>query len=303
MKYVLMFLLVGCGVGLTAPTVLAQAAPVTPVPTDEALSPGYAVDRGIAYRPELAADDEYARQMCVLDVYHPIDKPGFATVVWFHGGGLYSGHREVPLKLRAQGIAVIAVEYRLHPRVTSPTYIEDAAAATAWTFGNIAEYGGDPDAIYLAGHSAGGYLTNMVGLDKRWLAAHDVDADRLAGLVPYSGHTITHFTVRKERGIPRHQAVVDDLAPLYHVRPDAPPIVLTTGDRDLEMMGRYEENAYLQIMLRSAGHPQVELHEIQGHNHIEMVRPSHRILLKNVRAWEKARKLNEADQTAPTASE
>ena len=80
-------------------------------------------------------------------------------------------------------------------------YIEDAAAAVAWTFKNIETYGGSPRRIYVSGHSAGGYLTSMVGLDKRWLAAHKVDADALAGLIPYSGHTITHFTVRAERGI------------------------------------------------------------------------------------------------------
>lgn len=262
-----------------------------------AAQPDYAWVKDIVYRPELAEVDEYAKQKCVLDVYYPENQTGFATVVWFHGGGLHSGHRGVPIKLREQGIAVVAAEYRLHPQVTSPTYIEDAAAAVAWTFHHIAEYGGDPDAIYVAGHSAGGYLTSMVGLDKRWLAVHDIDANRIAGLAPYSGHTITHFTVRKERGIPRTRPIVDDLAPLYHVRPDAPPMILTTGDRDLEMMGRYEENAYLARMMKEAGHDQTVLYEIQGHGHIEMVRPSHRILLKHIRQAEKTRR----EQTLPTA--
>jgi hypothetical protein len=58
----------------------------------------------------------------------------------------------------------------------------------------------------------------MVGLDKRWLNAHEIDANRIAGLIPFSGHTTTHFTISAERGLPGEQAVVDDLAPLYHVR-------------------------------------------------------------------------------------
>ncbi len=70
----------------------------------------------------------------------------------------------------------------------------------------------------MSGHSAGGYLASMVGLDKRWLARHGVDADQIAGLIPFSGHAITHFTIREERGLPGTQPVVDDLAPLYHVR-------------------------------------------------------------------------------------
>jgi len=75
----------------------------------------------------------------------------------------------------------------------------------------------------------------MVGLDKRWLQAHALDADQLAGLIPFSGHAITHFTIRKERGIGGKQAVVDEFAPIYHVRKEAPPLLLITGDRDIEL--------------------------------------------------------------------
>ena len=132
----------------------------------------------------------------------------------------------LPSGLKNQGIAVVAVNYRLHPKVTCPAYLQDAAAAVAWTFRNIEKYGGDADKIFVSGHSAGGYLTSMVGIDKRWLAEYEVDADRIAGLIPLSGHTITHMTVRKEMGIPKTQPLVDSFAPLYHVRPDAPPILL-----------------------------------------------------------------------------
>jgi acetyl esterase/lipase len=114
---------------------------------------------------------------------------------------LRAGNKFIPEQLQDQGIGVVAVNYRFHPKVTAPAYIEDAAAAVAWTFAHIAEYGGDPNLIFVSGHSAGGYLTSMIGLDKRYLAAHDLDADRIAGLIPYSGHAITHFTIRTERGL------------------------------------------------------------------------------------------------------
>ncbi len=64
----------------------------------------------------------------------------------------------------------------------------------------IEGHGGSTSRIFISGHSAGGYLTSMIGLDKRWLAAHNIDANQIAGLIPLSGHTITPFTVRKERG-------------------------------------------------------------------------------------------------------
>lgn len=123
----------------------------------------------------------------------------------------------------------------------------------------------------------------MVGLDKRWLAADGLDADRIAGLIPFSGQCITHFTVRAERGIKDTQPVVDDLAPLYHVRKDAPPLVLITGDRNVEMLGRYEENAYLWRMMKLVGHPDTALYELQGFNHGQMPEPAYPLLLRFMR--------------------
>lgn len=222
---------------------------------------------------------EYAAQRCRLDVYYPAKQKNFATVVWFHGGGLKAGSKKIPEGLQAKGIAVVSVNYRLHPKVKSPTYVEDAAAAVAWTFEHISEYGGSPDKIFVSGHSAGGYLTSMIGLDKRWLTNHGVDADKIAGLIPYSGHTITHFTVRAERGIDGKQPIIDSMAPLFHVRADAAPILLITGDRELEMLGRYEENAYFWRMLKVAGHPDVHLFELDGYDHGRMAEPAHPLLL------------------------
>ena len=246
----------------------------------------YETVTNILYR-EGAQLTDYMKERCRLDVYHPKHIKHFPTVVWFHGGGLKAGNRKVPEELREKGIAVVAVNYRLHPKVKSPAYIEDAAAAVAWTFRNIEKYGGSSKRIYVSGHSAGGYLTSMVGLDKRWLATHKIDPNAIAGLIPYSGHTITHFTVRKERGINGKQPVLDDMAPLFHVRKDAPPLLLITGDRELELLGRYEENAYLWRMMQVVEHPDTKIMELDGYNHGQMAKPAHPLLLRFIRRIEK----------------
>jgi len=254
----------------------------TEEPAAQSATAGYKTETDLLYRNDPAeALTDYMKERCRLDLYYPTEQAGFATVVWFHGGGLSAGNKSIPAQLKNQKIAVAAANYRLHPKVTCPAYIEDAAAAVAWVFKNIDKYGGDPNRIYVSGHSAGGYLTAMVGLDKRWLAKHDIDANRIAGLIPFSGHTITHFTIRKERGIPAKQPTIDEFAPLFHVRPDAPPLVLLTGDRELEMLGRYEENAYLMRMMKVVGHKQTILHEFQGFDH-GMATPGFEILLKYI---------------------
>lgn len=239
--------------------------------------PGYAIARDVAYRD---LEDEYARERCVLDVYYPEDSDGFVTIVWFHGGGLTEGQKFIPGKFRNRGYAVVAPNYRLHPKVKAPVYIQDAAAAVAWVINNIEQFGGDPTKVFVSGHSAGGYLASMVGYDKSYLAEHAIDADDLAGLSPLSGHTITHFTVRAERGIPGTRAVVDELAPLWHARGDAPPTLLTTGDRQLELLGRTEENEFFWRMLKLNGHPHAIVYELEGHNHGTMMPPALELTLK-----------------------
>jgi acetyl esterase/lipase len=230
--------------------------------------------------PETQNPSDYQKERCFLDIYYPENKENFTTVVWFHGGGINSGNKYIPDRLMNQGIAVVAVNYRLHPRAKNPEYIEDAAAALAWVFKNIEQYGGSSKKIVVTGHSAGGYLAMMIGLDKKWLAIHDINANDIAALVPLSGHTITHMTIRKENGISDKQPVVDEFAPLWHVRADAPPLHLISGDRELEMLGRYEETAYMWRMMKVIGHEQTHLYELDGFNHGDMAVPGYDLLLK-----------------------
>lgn len=239
----------------------------------------------VSYRTEdnVPYRGENSPERCRLTLYFPTDLKDFPTVVWFHGGGLKDGERFVPEELKNQGLAIVAPGYRLSPSVKCPVYIEDAAAAVAWTMKNIGKYGGNPKRVFVSGHSAGGYLTSMIGLDKRWLAAFGEDPDRLAGLVPYSGQAITHFTIREERGIKNTVPIIDDLAPLYHVRKDAPPILILSGDRNQELLGRYEETAYFWRMLKLVGHPNAEILELQGFDHGTMQKPAHELLLAFVR--------------------
>ncbi len=235
---------------------------------------GFSVTEKIPYK----SGDAYVKERCYVNIRVPDKAGSYPVVVWFHGGGLTGGEPYFPEPLMDNKIVLVAVSYRLYPGVQESDCIDDAAAAVAWTFHHISEYKGNSKEIIVSGHSAGGYLTSMIGLDKKWLDAYGIDADRILALFPFSGHAITHFTERKARGIPGTQPVVDEMAPIYYVRKDAPPLYLITGDRELELLGRYEENAYMWRMMKLVGHTKTYLFEIGGHDHGAMVNPACHIL-------------------------
>ena len=240
----------------------------------------YATKRNLTYTTSTYA---YAQARCKVDVYYPTDAKDCPVVVWFHGGGLTAGQKAIPAKLKEHGMAVVAVNYRLLPRVDINACLDDAAEAVAWTFKEIAKYGGSTRKIFLSGHSAGGYLITMLGLDKKWLNKYGIDADSIAGLIPFSGQMISHFAYRDMNGIGNLQPTIDEYAPLFHVRKDAPPLVLITGDREQELFGRYEENAYMWRMMKLTGHQETYLYEIGGYDHGAMAEPAFHILHQHVK--------------------
>lgn len=96
------------------------------------------------------------------------------------------------------------------------------------------------------------------------------------------GQMISHFAYRKMNGIDNLQPTIDKYAPLFHVRKDAAPLILITGDRNIELFGRYEENAYMWRMMNLVGRPDTELYEIAGHGHGAMGNPAYHILIQSI---------------------
>lgn len=126
-----------------------------------------------------------------LDVY-PARGSGPAPMLLFvHGGGWSAGDKAelswLGVKLAEQGVLVAVANYRLSPAVQHPAHAQDVARAVAWLYRNGANYGGDPQRLYLGGHSAGAQLASLVALDKTYLAAEGLSPSVVRSVVGISG--------------------------------------------------------------------------------------------------------------------
>ena len=160
-----------------------------------------------------------ASHMQLLDLYLP-DEDSFDTILWFHGGGIEGGSRKDAIFAESvvkRGCAFISAEYRMYPDAHFPDFIEDAAAAVAWTLRNIKHYGGNGN-LYISGESAGAYLTMMLCMDQHYLADVGVKQEQIAGYISDSAQQCNHFNVLRELGIDSRLERIDEHAPMYFVQ-------------------------------------------------------------------------------------
>lgn len=218
------------------------------------------VIKDIAYKDDVVSLSPYEQERCKLDLTVPVAAKGFATYVWFYGGGLKNGGKdlrseycaEIRESLAQGGVAVVTPDYRLSPKAKYPAYVDDAAAAFAWTVKHIAGQGGDPRKVFIGGHSAGATLALLVGMDPDRLKPHGLTLGSVAGIAQVSAQVLTHYTIREERGQPRYAITCDAAAPAFYIRKALPPILTIYAQND--MLSRAEENLFFVTTLKAAGH-------------------------------------------------
>ena len=134
-----------------------------------------------------------AQERQVLDVYSPPHAKNLPVVFWIHGGGWQTGDKSsVQIKPQAfmdKGFVFVSTNYRLLPHVDMGTIVRDIAKSIRWVHNHIAEYGGDPQRLFIMGHSAGAQLAALVCTDDRYLKAEGLSLAIIKGCVPVDGDT------------------------------------------------------------------------------------------------------------------
>ena len=210
-----------------------------------------------------------------LDVYPAQGPAGRAPVVVFlHGGSWQHGRREyyrfVGNALSSQGVVVVVPDYRKAPRNRFPTFVDDAAAATAWAHANAEALGGDPRRIFVMGHSAGAHMAALLGTDAHYLQRWGLHPRELGGIIGLAGPYDFEPTVseRLERRVFAGVPHWPQTQPVHFVNGDEPPFLLLHGLSDRKVWAANSES--LARRLREAGGP-VTLKMLPGVGHIGLV--------------------------------
>lgn len=227
----------------------------------------------------LLADQPYGRGVRQsLDIWVPEQAQAgdrLPVVVFFYGGGWGSGERQsygfAGRALASQGFVVVIPDYRLVPRAHWPDFLEDAAAAVAWTHRHIGELGGDPGRIALMGHSAGAYNAVMLALDPVWMRAAKCDASVIRGVAGLAG---PYDFLPFEKGGMADRAMgkvrpPEKTQPIHYARGDAPPLWLASGDEDETVRPRNSRNLSAAIE-RLGGSATLRVYPGMGHTGIVM---------------------------------
>lgn len=166
-----------------------------------------------------------------LDLYRPKNKASAPVFFFIHGGAWKSGDRSqypaVGNRFAKEGILTVVPSYRLAPKYPHPAQIEDVAAAFAWVVQHIAEFGGETNRIFVGGHSAGGHLAALLTLDEKHLKGHGISTKMIHGTIALSGVFNLAIGESQSSVFGRDPLERRDASPLFHIKGDAPPFLIT----------------------------------------------------------------------------
>jgi len=179
-----------------------------------------------------------------LDVYAPKKSDNLPVMVFFYGGSWESGDKKIyhflGNRLARRKVIVVIADYPLASEYKIPTMQESALAAVNWNKDHIAEYGGDPDRIFVSGHSAGGHLASLIAVKEDELEPSD-NGKKLAGSILIDAAGLDMYSYLQEtstgegkkylNAFTKDPAVWKEYSSMYFLTDDLSPMLILEGER------------------------------------------------------------------------
>lgn len=205
----------------------------------------------------VVADVTYGSHGQKLDIYRPKgrndDRP--PVILFVHGGswrdGSRGGYAFAGRSFARAGYLALVMDYRKLPEFRFPAFHYDVAEAVRWAHDEAAGYGGDPNALFLVGHSAGAHIAVLAALDPRYLQSVALDDEAISGVIGISGpYDFYPFTAQSARDA-FAGATPGETQPINFARADAPPMLLLHGGDD--QVVRPENSSALAAAISEGG--------------------------------------------------
>ncbi len=187
--------------------VQARANPTLPQATPSPAELPQITSEVITHRPEF--DIAYAQppgsdpKLTSLDIYPPSTGENLPVMIFVHGGGWRIGDKknveEKPQAFNQAGYLFFSINYRMLPEADVTAQAGDVANAIAWVHEHAVDYGGDPQQIFLMGHSAGAHLVSLVGTDPSYLQNAGFSLNALRGVVALDTQAYDIQTVMQDQ--------------------------------------------------------------------------------------------------------
>ncbi len=244
-------------------------------------------DKGIVYQGEtksIANGATLSEQK--LDVFVPKNvKKGedLPVLLFVHGGNWNEGRRGLyrwfGSRLARKGMMAVVIDYPLSPAARYDDMAQSTAQAVAWVSKHAAEYGANPDLIFVSGHSAGGHLSALVALDNHYLKEAGVDSSVIKGAVMIDAAGLDMYTyLKEENGLIEEPTYAQTFttspaewkkaSPIFYITPSQLPMLIFQGGRTYPSIER--SNARFLKELNAQG-ARVEFKLVPRKKHVPMI--------------------------------
>lgn len=234
------------------------------------------LEKDLYYYPRELHENDESIDKHSLDIYYPENSKDRPVMVFIHGGswsyGDRSWYRLLGYTFAKQGIVTVIISYRLAPDYIYPAQIEDTVHAVNYVFNNISKYGGNPEFIYLCGHSAGAHIVSSIIFNDKFREQLSFEHQKLNGLILISGPFLIseEFIVKEkysktvEKVFTENKEVWDDASPFNHVKKIDIPIFIAYAENDW-LLAKFQSKIFQKKLIDSGCNSEIK--EIKTKNH------------------------------------